>query len=78
MLFEHREVFLEVVCDKVFQIMIAIENRRDFDKRSKFKYIIEVFLKKKRSTSSRFIEYCELMTKDDDFEKFTKITMKKK
>ena len=87
MLFEYRKVFLKTVCDKIFQIMIAIENRRELDKRYKFENINEVFLKKKQSDSSRFIEYCELNTNDsqissaqsnDDSQKSTKVSMKKR
>ena len=47
MFFEYREIFFEIICDKIFQIMIAIENRNDFDKRYKFENIVEIFLKKK-------------------------------
>lgn len=86
MLFEYRKVFLEIVCDKISQIMIAIEDRSDLDKRHKFENIIETFLKKKRSNSSRFIEYCELDTNDlsmnavesnDDPQESMNVSMKK-
>ena len=86
MFFEHREVFLEIICDKMSQIMIAIEDRSDFDKRYKFENIVEVSLKKKRSNSRRFIVYCELNTNDhtkdfdesdDDSQEFTRALMKK-
>ena len=65
MLSEHRGVFLEAVCGKVSQIVTAIEDRRDPDKRYKFKYITGASLKKERPDSSRFIEYCGLETEDD-------------
>ena len=52
------------MCGKVSQIVIAIEDRRDFDKRYKFENISGAFLKKEQSNSSRFIEYCELNTDD--------------
>ena len=87
MLFEYRKTFFEIVCDKVFQIMIAIENRNNFNKRYKFENIIETFLKKKSSNSNRFIEYCELNTNNfsknviesiNDFQEFTNVSMKKK
>ena len=70
---------------KIFQF--SIENRKNLDKRYKFENINEIFLKKKRSNSNRFIEYCELKTNDhfndfvksnDDFQKHIKISMKKK
>ena len=85
--FEYRKVFLEIVCDKVFQIIIAIENRKNLNKRYKFENITKTILKKERLNSNCFIEYCELNTNDysknfvesnNDFQKFTKATMKKK
>ena len=87
MLSEHREAFLEAVCDKMSQIMTAIKDQKNFVKRYKFESIIETFLKKKRSNSSRFIEYCELNTNDnsrnsaesdDDIQEFIKLSMKKR
>ena len=59
---KYRWIFFEIVCDKMFQIIIAIENWKNFDKRYKFENIIEIFLKKKQSNSNRFIECCELNT----------------
>ena len=64
MLSEYRGTFLEAVCGKVSQIVTAIEDRRDLDKRYKFENITGASLKKERPDSSRFIEYCELETDD--------------
>ena len=60
----YRGAFLEAVCDKVSQIVTAIEDRRDLGKRYKFENIIGASLKNERPDSSRFIEYCELETDD--------------
>ena len=46
----------------MFQIVIAIENRRNLNKRYKLENIIETILKKKQSNLNCFIEYCELDT----------------
>ena len=46
------------------QIVTAIEDRRDLDKRYKFESITGASLKKERPDSNRFIEYCELDTDD--------------
>ena len=64
MLSERRGAFLEAVCGKVSQIVTAIEDRRDLDKRYKFESLTEASLKKEPPDSSRFIEYCELDTDD--------------
>lgn len=61
---DYRGAFLEAVCDKVSQIVTAIEDRRDFDKRYKFENITGASLKNEQPDSSRFIEYCELETDD--------------
>ena len=47
MLFKYWKVFLKAICGKVFQIVTAIKDWSDFDKRYKFKKITEAFLKKK-------------------------------
>ena len=52
------------MCGKVSQIVAAIEDRKNLDKRYKFENITEATLKKKRSDSSCFIEYCKLDTDD--------------
>ena len=52
------------MCGKVSQIVTAIEDRRDLDKRYKFENISGASLKKEQPDSSRFIEYCELDTDD--------------
>ena len=57
---EYRGTFLKAVCGKVSQIVSAIEDRGDLDKRYKFENIARASLKKERPDSSRFIEYCEL------------------
>ena len=62
MLSENRGALLEAVCGKVSQIVTAIEDRRDLDKRYKLENIIGASLKKERSDSSRFIEYFEMDT----------------
>ncbi|KAI4220681.1 MAG: hypothetical protein L6R40_008668 [Gallowayella cf. fulva] len=64
MLSEYRGAFLEAVCGKVSQIVTAIEDRSDIDKRYKFENITGASLKKEPPDSSRFIEYCELDTDD--------------
>ena len=52
------------MCGKVSQIVAAIEDRRNLDKRYKFENITGATLKKERPDSSGFIEYCELDTDD--------------
>ena len=64
MLSENRGAFLEAICGKVSQIVTAIEDRSDLDRRYKFENITGASLKKERPDSSRFIEYCELETDD--------------
>ena len=64
MLSENRGAFLETICGKVSQIVTAIEDRSDLDKRYKFENIAGASLKKERPDSRRFIEYCELDTND--------------
>ena len=64
MLSGYRGAFLEAVCGKVSEIVTAIEDRSDLDKRYKFENITGASLKKEPPDSSRFIEYCELDTDD--------------
>lgn len=63
MLSEYRGTFFKVVCGKVSQIVIAIEDWGDLDKRYKFENIIGASLKE-RPDSNCFIEYCEPETDD--------------
>ena len=63
-LLDYRGAFLEAMCGKVSQIVTAIEDRRDLDKRHEFENITGASLKNERPDSSRFIEYCELDTDD--------------
>lgn len=61
---ECRGAFLGAVCGKVSQIVTAIKDRRELNKRYKFESIGGASLKKEPPDSIRFIEFCELDTDD--------------
>lgn len=61
---EHRGNFLEAVCGKVSQIVMAFQERSNLDKRYRFESIASASLKKEPPNSSRLVEFCELDTED--------------